>query len=163
MYHDPREAHDQQSANIPLQCDRPMEDLRASANISMSCLVDGSTASHEDALNLGAGKFVHRRSSILRRTKFKSLEGLTNAYSDFFGISSLDENHKPAAGISDRLRHIMLDSSHAFRVPKLVLHMFSIRRTYESDSGAFLHAHIPPKHSVESMSRMSLEPFRQYV
>ena len=160
---DPRNAHDQQGANIPLKDDRPMEDLRVSAQISMSALVDVSAASHGDALNLVAAKFVHRRTRILRRTRFNSLKGLSEAYSDFFGEYTLAKNHKPTVGIADRLLHIILDSSRVFQVPKLILHMFSIRRTHESDSRSFLHDHIVSSNSIESTTRIFSDSFRSEI
>lgn len=137
--------------------------LRVTSQISVGAFVHTRAIGNERALNLAAAKFVHRRSSILRRTRHNTLSGLAEAYPDLFGTTEIDANHIPAVSLPDRLRHILLDSSRAFQVPELVLHLFAIRRTHEIDSRAFIQMIVSSNEAVNAISRVISEEFRAEI
>ena len=95
---------------------------------------------NQEALNLAAAKYVHRRSGVLRDVPPYSLNPLFEVYLDIFGILTADESFLPQGGLAGKYKHIVKDSARAFQVPELALHLFSKRRTHDTDSIAFVHA-----------------------
>ena len=131
--------------------------------ISVSALIDTQAAANQEALDLASMKFVHNRSTVLRRCRYNSLSLLIECYPDLFGINSFEEGHRPPVGFADKLRHIILDSSKAFQSPDLVLDLFSIGRTHETDSTALLHSTISSDYSLDAMANVSREPFQSVL
>ena len=79
---EPRKAHDQRASDVQLLGDskeQNSEDFRNNAQVSVSALIDTRAAANQEALDLASIKFVHRRSTVLRRCRHNSLPSLISA------------------------------------------------------------------------------------
>ena len=163
---DPRNAHDQQASDVPLvgdSNDQNGEDSRNNAQISVSAFIDTRAAASQEALYFASTKFEHSRTTFLRRCRHNSLSSLIECYPDLFGINSFEEGHRPPVGVADKLRHIILNSSKVFQSPGLVLILFSMTRTNETDSRAFSRAKISSDYSLDTMAKASRELFQSVL
>ena len=54
-----------------------------------------------------------------------------------------------------------MDSLRAFQVPELVLHLFSILRTHDTDTKAFVHANIASIQATKAMNTARTSDFEE--
>ena len=104
-------------------------------------------------------RLVHRRSDRLRKSKANSLEDLSDAYPDMFGVRYDDGKHQPQVGFAERIRRILNDASGCFQVPEFVLHLFSKYRTHLTDTKAFISAEMMNEQHAKAISNVNTADF----
>ncbi len=82
---------------------------------------------------------------------------------DLFGMSTNSKSYGTNVGFAEKLKHMMLDSTRAFQVPELVLHLFSMRQTNQIDTRAFFLTFIAGNSAVESMATARAPDFEDEV
>ncbi len=100
---------------------------------------------------------------MLRRVAQNSLTPLYETYPDLLWNSAATESYRSKVGLAEKLRHILFNSSGAFQVPELVLHLFSMRRTHDTDFRSYFHARIASNTDGQCIATTTTSEFEERI